>query len=98
MTARIKKGDKVRIIAGDHKGTTATVEKVLVKKNAALLEGIGVATRQMKPSRLNPTGGTKNIHTPMALSKLAPAETKSSKASAAKKTSTKRQTKTKESK
>lgn len=71
MAARIKKGDKVRIISGDHKGTTATVEAVLVKKNAALLEGIGVSTRQVKPSRLNPMGGTKEIHTPMPLSKLA---------------------------
>ena len=71
MTARIKKGDKVKIIAGSHKGTTATVESVLVKKDAALLEGIGVKTRQMKPSRINPMGGAKNVHTPIALSKLA---------------------------
>ena len=72
MPARIKKGDTVKIISGDNKGTTAKVEAVLVKKNAALLEGIGVSTRQMKPSRLNPMGGTKNVHTPVALSKLAP--------------------------
>lgn len=71
MTARIKKGDKVKVISGDHKGTTATVEAVLVKKNAALLEGIGVKARQMKPSRLNPMGGAKNVHTPVSLSKIA---------------------------
>lgn len=71
MTARIKKGDTVKIIAGSNKGATAKVEAVLVKKNAALLEGIGVTTRQMKPSRINPVGGSKNIHTPVELSKLA---------------------------
>lgn len=71
MAMRIKKGDKVKIIAGGHKGTTATVEAVLVKKNAALLEGIGVSTRHMKPSRLNPMGGDKNVHVPVNLSKLA---------------------------
>lgn len=71
MAMRIKKGDKVKIISGDHKGTTATVEAVLPGKNAALLEGIGVQTRQVKPSRLNPMGGTKNVHTPVPLSKLA---------------------------
>jgi large subunit ribosomal protein L24 len=71
MAARIKKGDKVKIIAGSLKGTTAVVESVLVKKNAALLEGVGTATRQMKPSRLNPMGGSKTIHTPVDLSKLA---------------------------
>jgi large subunit ribosomal protein L24 len=71
MTARIRKGDTVKIIAGSHKGTTAKVESVLTKENAALLEGIGVKARQMKPSRLNPVGGTKNVHTPISLSKLA---------------------------
>ena len=71
MAQRIQKGDKVRVISGDHKGTTATVEAVLVKKNAALLEGIGVKKRQMKPSRINPMGGSKEIHTPVPLSKLA---------------------------
>jgi large subunit ribosomal protein L24 len=72
MPARIKKGDKVAIISGDLKGTTATVEAVLVKKGSALLEGIGVSTRKVKPTRLNPMGSTKNVHTPVALSKLAP--------------------------
>lgn len=71
MASRIKKGDKVKIIAGHLKGSTATVESVLPKKNAALLEGVGTRTRQVKPSQLNPMGGSKNIHTPVALSKLA---------------------------
>ena len=71
MASRIKKGDKVKVISGDHKGTTATVMAVLVKKNAALLEGIGVSSRKMKPSRLNPMGGNKDIHTPVQLSKIA---------------------------
>lgn len=70
MASRVKKGDKVMIIAGDHKGTTATVEAVLVKKHAALLEGVGVSSRKVKPSRLNPMGGERQIHTPMPLSKL----------------------------
>jgi large subunit ribosomal protein L24 len=71
MAQRIQKGDKVKVISGDHKGTTAAVVAVLTKKNAALLEGIGVKKRQVKPSRLNPMGGTREIHTPVPLSKLA---------------------------
>ena len=70
MAVRIKKGDRVKIIAGKLKGTTAVVEAVLPKKNAALLEGVGVMTRQVKPTQLNPMGGSKNIHTPVDLSKL----------------------------
>lgn len=71
MANRIQKGDKVKIISGAQKGTTATVEAVLVKKSVALLEGIGVKKRQLKPSRLNPMGGSKDIHTGVSLSKLA---------------------------
>ena len=68
---RIKKGDLVKIIAGKDKGTTAKVEAVLTKKNAVLLEGIGQTHRHVKPSMLNPRGGSKDIHVPTPLSKVA---------------------------
>ena len=57
---------------------------VLPKKNAALLEGVGVSTRKMKPTRLNPMGGNKDIHVPIPLSKLALAAAKTTKAKPAK--------------
>lgn len=68
---RIKKGDTVKIISGAQKGTTATVLAVLTDKNAVLLEGVGQAHRHVKPSQLNPRGGSKDIHVPVALSKVA---------------------------
>ena len=73
MTAvkRIKKGDTVKIIAGADKGTTAKVLAVLTKKNAVLLEGIGQKHRHIKPNQLNPRGGSKDIHVPTPLSKVA---------------------------
>ena len=71
MTQRIRKGDKVKIISGNLKGTTAAVTAVLPKEKAALLEGVGTKSRQVKPSRLNPMGGAKEVHVPVPLSKLA---------------------------
>lgn len=68
---RIKKGDLVKVISGDNKGTTATVLAVLASKNAVLLEGIGQKHRHVKPNTLNPRGGSKEIHTPTPLSKVA---------------------------
>lgn len=68
---RIKKGDTVKIISGDNKGTTAKVLAVLTNKNAVLLEGIGQKHRHIKPSMLNPRGGSKDIHVPTPLSKVA---------------------------
>lgn len=69
--ARIRTGDTVKIMTGSNKGTTGKVVKVLPDKHAALVEGVGTRTRKIKPSQLNPTGGSKDIHTPINLSKLA---------------------------
>lgn len=71
MTARIRKDDFVKIIAGADKGTTGKVLTVLPGKQAALVEGVGVASRKVKPSQLNPRGGTKDIHVPVPLHRLA---------------------------
>ena len=68
---RIKKGDTVKIISGADKGTTAKVLTVLASKDAVLLEGIGQKHRHVKPSQLNPRGGSKDIHVPTPLSKVA---------------------------
>ena len=68
---RIKKGDTVKVISGDNKGTTAKVLAVLTSKNAVLLEGIGQKHRHIKPNQLNPRGGSKEVHLPTPLSKVA---------------------------
>lgn len=69
--ARIVKNDIVKIISGDNKGTTGKVLAVLPQKNAALIENVGVASRKVKPSQINPRGGVKDIHVPVPLAKLA---------------------------
>ncbi len=71
MANRIRKDDFVKIISGADKGTTGKVVAVLPAKNAALVEGVGVKSRKVKPSQLNPRGGTKDIHVPTPLSRLA---------------------------
>ena len=80
MATRIRKDDIVKIIAGDHKGTTGKV--LSVTASGALIEGIGLKTRHVKPSQLNPRGGKKDIHVATPLHKLAlVADEKSSKTS-----------------
>lgn len=71
MAQRIKKDDLVKIISGPKKGTTGKVLAVQPSKNTALVEGVGVGSRKVKPSRVNPTGGSKDIHVPTSLHKLA---------------------------
>jgi large subunit ribosomal protein L24 len=60
--ARIRKDDIVKLLSGAHKGKTGKIVAVLPKKNAVLIEGVGVGSRKVKPSQLNPRGGVKDIH------------------------------------
>jgi len=70
MAQRIKKDDVVKIISGANKGTTGKVLSVLPGKGA-LVEGVGTKHRHVKPSQANPRGGSKDIHIPTPLHKLA---------------------------
>jgi large subunit ribosomal protein L24 len=68
---KIRKNDTVKVIAGAHKGKTAKVLGVNPKANSVTLEGIGQRKRFVKPTQLNPQGGTKDIHVGMDISKVA---------------------------
>jgi transcription antitermination factor NusG len=53
----IKKGDIVRVIAGNDRGTEAKVLMVDHKKNRALVEGVNMVSKHTKPNAANPQGG-----------------------------------------
>ena len=54
---KIKSGDTVRVLAGDHKGSEGKVLKVLTDKNKAIVEGVNMVKKHMKPSAQSPQGG-----------------------------------------
>ena len=54
---KIKTGDTVRVMAGDHKGEEGKVIKVLRDKNRAIVEGVNMVKKHTKPSAQNPQGG-----------------------------------------
>jgi len=54
---KIKKDDKVKVIAGKDKGKVGKVLKVSGKKNRLLVENINVVKRHTKPSAQNRQGG-----------------------------------------
>ena len=66
----IKKGDTVYVNAGDDKGKTGRVLKVLVKEGRALVEGINMVSKSTKPSAKNPQGGIVKQEAPIQLSNL----------------------------
>ena len=69
MAQRIRKDDLVKIISGANKGTTGKV--LSATSEGALVEGVGLGHRHVKPSQLNPRGGKKDIHVATPLHKLA---------------------------
>lgn len=70
MKVHIKKGDKVVVISGEHKGVQGTVLSVDVTKNLAVVEGANVASRHTKPSAKSPNGGIIKKEAPLHISKL----------------------------
>ncbi|WPP52506.1 50S ribosomal protein L24 [Catalinimonas niigatensis] len=66
----IKKDDTVKVIAGNHKGRTAKVLEVFPEKNKAIVEGINLVTKHVKPSAQNPEGGRNEKEAAIHVSKL----------------------------
>ena len=66
----IKKGDTVIVNAGDNKGQTGKVVKVLVSKNRAVVEGVNMVSKSQKPSAKNPQGGIVKVEAPIHISNL----------------------------
>ncbi|MBL0721191.1 MAG: 50S ribosomal protein L24 [Sulfurovum sp.] len=67
---KIKKGDKVQVIAGDDKGTVAEVLRVLTKKQAVIVEGCKIAKKAVKPSEENKEGGFSSKEMPIHISNV----------------------------
>ncbi|MCS6832429.1 MAG: 50S ribosomal protein L24 [Flammeovirgaceae bacterium] len=53
----VKKGDTVEVIAGNHKGKRGVILKVLRKKERAIVEGINMITKHIKPTPQQTQGG-----------------------------------------
>ena len=53
---KIKKGDKVIVIAGDDKGKTGEVLKAMPKLGKVIVQGVNLVKRHTKPSQTNPGG------------------------------------------
>jgi len=66
----IRKGDTVKVLAGDDKNKTGKVLEVLVEKNRAVVEGVNIITKHQKPSAGKPEGGIKKIEGTIHISNL----------------------------
>ena len=75
----IKKGDTVYVLAGDDKGKTGRVLSILRKEGRAIVEGVKIVKKSVKPSAQYPQGGFVEKEAPIDLSNLAVVDRKTSK-------------------
>lgn len=66
----IKKGDAVKVIAGEDKGRTGKVLHVDQKKNRVIVEGVNMVSKHTKPNAENTQGGILKKEGPVHLSNL----------------------------
>jgi large subunit ribosomal protein L24 len=66
----IKKGDTVKVIAGDYNGEQGKVLQIDSKKKTAIVEGIKMVSKHSKPDAKNPQGGIIKKESPVNISNL----------------------------
>ena len=76
---KIKTGDTVRVIAGDHKGSEGKVVSVDREKNKAIVEGVNMVSKHTKPSAKSPQGGIVKKEAPIHISNISLIDPKSKK-------------------
>ena len=66
----IKKGDTVKVIAGDNKGQQGKVLEVIIDDNRAIVEGVNLVSKSTKPNAKSPQGGIVKKEAPIHISNL----------------------------
>jgi large subunit ribosomal protein L24 len=67
---KIKTGDQVKVLSGDHKGSEGKVVKIFRSKYSAIVEGVNMVKKHNKPSSQNPKGGISEQEAPIHISNL----------------------------
>lgn len=74
MAAKIRKGDRVVLLAGKDKGRSGQVIKVLPKESRVFVQGLNLVQRHTKPTQADPNGGIKNKEASVHVSNVAIAD------------------------
>jgi large subunit ribosomal protein L24 len=77
---KIKSGDTVKVIAGDHKGSEGKIVKILRVDNKAIVEGVNMVSKHTKPSAKSPQGGIIKKEAPIQISNLSLIDPKTNEA------------------
>lgn len=75
---RVRVGDQVQVISGDHKGSRGKVISVDVARGRVVVEGVNQVRRHVKAQQ-NRAGGIVELNAPIAISKVMPIDPESDK-------------------
>jgi large subunit ribosomal protein L24 len=78
---KVRVGDNVIVLCGKDKGKNGKVVKLLWNSNKALIEGINLSTKAVKPTQENPNGGFISKENFINISNISIASPKDGKAS-----------------
>jgi len=76
---KVKKGDLVKVIAGDSKGSEGKILEVILEKGRAIVEGANMVSKHTKPNAAKPNGGIVKQEAAIAISNLMLVDPKSGK-------------------
>jgi len=68
---KIRKGDLVKVIAGDSKGTQGKITEVILATGRAIVQGANMVSKHTKPNAANPNGGIVKQEAAIHISNLA---------------------------
>lgn len=69
-TSRIVKGDRVRVIRGNHRDAEGTVLRVLRRVDRVVIQGVNMRKRHTRPTQANPEGGIITSEAPIHISNV----------------------------
>jgi large subunit ribosomal protein L24 len=77
MKLKIKKEDKVIVVAGNDRGRTGKVLKVFPKTLRVIVEGVNLRKKHTKPTQKSPQGGIIEKEAPIHISNVMMVDPKS---------------------
>ena len=72
MPRHVIKGDTVMVTAGNDKGATGEILRIITKKNRVVVQGVNIRSKHLKPSQASPQGGIVRREMPIHISNVSP--------------------------
>lgn len=66
----VRRGDRVKVIAGNYKGATGQVLRAIPSESRVVVDGVNMRKRHQAPSPQNPEGGIVTFEQPIHVSNV----------------------------